>query len=73
MGVMLVSVSTDSIMMNYDYLKKNAQVIEMASAVLILALALFWARHLVLPFRKLTKSLEEIQTEDEEDKLTISD
>lgn len=73
LGVMLVSVSTDSIMMNYDYLKKNAQVIEMASAVLILALALFCSRHLVQPFRKLTKSLEEIQTEDEENKLMISD
>jgi len=73
LGVMLVSVSTDSIMMNYDYLKKNAQVIEMASAVLILALALFCSRHLVQPFRKLTKSLEEIQTEDEEDKGMSSD
>ena len=73
LGVMLVSVSTDSIMINYDYLKKNAQIIEMASAVIILSLALFFAHHLVKPFRKLTKSLEEIQTENEEEEFWISD
>ncbi len=70
LGVMLVSVSTDSIMMNYDYLKKNLQIIEMVNAVIIVALALFWARRLVRPFKKMTKSLEEIQADDE---LMISD
>ena len=73
LGVMLVSVSTDSIMFNYDYLKKNAQVIELATAALVLAFALFCASHLVQPFRKLTRSLEEIQTEDGEEELMISD
>ena len=73
LGVMLVSVSTDNIMMNYDYLKKNAQVIELASAVIILALALFCPGFLMKPFRKLTKSLEELQEEDGEEKLMVSD
>lgn len=73
LGVMLVSVSTDSIMMNYDYLKKNLQIIEMVNAVIIVALALFWARRLVRPFKKMTKSLEEIQAEDEDEELMISD
>lgn len=72
-GVMLVSVSTDSIMMNYDYLKKNMQIIEMVNAVLILAFAFFCARRLVRPFKKMTKSLEEIQAENEEEELMISD
>lgn len=72
-GVMLVSVSTDSIMMNYDYLKDNALVIEIANGIIILAVALFWANRLVRPFGKLTKSLEEVQTENEEDKLMVSD
>ena len=72
-GVMLVSVSTDSIMMNYDYLKKNVQIIEMVNAVVILVIALFWAHRLVRPFKKMTKSLEEIQAEDEEEELMISD
>lgn len=72
-GVMLVSVSTDSIMKNYDYLKKNVQIIEMVNAVVVLAIAFFWAHRLVRPFKKMTKSLEEIQAEDEEEELMISD
>ena len=73
LGVMLVSVSTDSIMMNYDYLKKNVQIIEMVNAVIVIAFALFCARRLVRPFKKMTKSLEEIQAENEEEELMISD
>ena len=73
LGVMLVSVSTDNIMMNYDYLKKNAQVIELATAVIVVTMALFLAIRLAQPFRKLTQSLEELQTEDGEEKLMVSD
>lgn len=72
-GVMLVSVSTDSIMMNYDYIKKNFQIIEMVNAIIILVIAFFWAHRLVRPFKKMTKSLEEIQAENEEEELMISD
>lgn len=71
-GVMLVSVSTDSIMLNFDYLKDNALIIELANLVVILGVALFWSNRLVRPLGKLTKYLEEVQTEDEE-KLMISD
>ena len=71
-GVMLVSVSTDSIMLNFDYLKDNALIIELANLVVILGVALFWSSRLVRPLGKLTKYLEEVQTEDEE-KLMISD
>lgn len=73
LGVMLVSVSTDSIMMNYDFLKKNVQIIELINAVIVLAISFFCARRLVLPFKKMTKSLEEIQAENEEEELMISD
>lgn len=71
-GVMLVSVSTDSIMLNFEYLKDNALIIELANLVIILGVALFWSNRLVRPLGKLTKYLEEVQTEDEE-KLMISD
>lgn len=73
LGIMLVSVSTDSIIANYDYLKNNAVVIEIANAIIILALALFWANYLLKPFGKMTRSLEEIQTGYGEEKLMISD
>ncbi|MCI8484269.1 MAG: HAMP domain-containing histidine kinase [Lachnospiraceae bacterium] len=71
-GVMLISVSTDSIMLNYDYLKDNAMIIELANVVVILGIALFWASRLVRPFGRLTQYLERVQTEDEEE-LMISD
>ncbi len=72
-GVMLVSVSTDSIMVNYDFLKDNALVIEIASAVLVLVAAFACANLLVLPFGKLTKSFEEVQASDDTGKLMVSD
>lgn len=72
LGVLLVSVSTDSIMLNYDYLKDNALILELASLVIILGFALFWSGRLVRPFGKLTKYLEEVQAGDEEN-LMISD
>lgn len=71
-GVLLVSVSTDSIMLNYDYLKDNALILELASLVIILGFALFWSGRLVRPFGKLTKYLEGVQAGDEE-ALMISD
>ncbi len=66
LGVLLVSVSTDSIMLNYGYLKDNALIIELASLVVILGFALFWSGRLVRPFGKLAKYLEEVQAGDEE-------
>ncbi len=72
-GVMLVSVSTDGIMVNYDFLKDNALVIEIASAVLVLVAAFACANLLVLPFGKLTKSFEEVQASDDTGKLMVSD
>lgn len=72
-GIMLVSVSTDSILSNYDYLNNNALVIEIANVIIILAVALFWANHLLKPFGRMTHSLEEIQTGYGEEQLMISD
>ena len=40
-GVMLVSVSTDSIMANYEYLEGNAKVLEIAMGIVIIVLAAF--------------------------------
>ena len=72
LGVLLVSVSTDSVMLNYDYLKDNALILDLASMVIILGFALFWSGRLVRPFGKLTKYLEGVQAGDEET-LMISD
>lgn len=73
LGVMLVSVSTDSILANYEYLEGNALVIEIASGIIIIALAVFFAIRLVRPLGKITKSIEAIQTGEGEEALSISD
>mgnify|MGYP000475375926 CR=1 FL=1 len=61
-GVMLVSVSTDSILSNLDYLKTSILTIQVISALVILAVAVFLAGRLTRPFFKISKSIEEIQT-----------
>lgn len=73
LGVMLVSVSTDSIMANYEYLAGNAQVLEIALGIVIIAVAAFCSVRLVKPFGKLTKSIDEIQMGEREETLSISD
>ena len=73
LGVILVSVSTDSIIANYEYLKSNAYIIEIANGIIVLALAVFWAIRLVKPFGKITKSIEEVQTGEGDEVLSISD
>ena len=72
-GVMLVSVSTDSIMANYEYLEGNAKVLEIAMGIVIIVLAAFCSIRLVKPLGKITKSIDEIQAGEGEGVLSISD
>lgn len=73
LGVMLVSVSTDGIVDNYEYLKGNALVIEFAVGTLVVALSIFLAVRLVSPIGKITKSIDAIQTGEGEEALSVSD
>lgn len=61
LGVLLVSVSTDSILMNRDYLADSALIIEITSAMIIIMIAVFLSRFLVNPFRRMAKGIIEIQ------------
>ncbi|MCI8635157.1 MAG: cell wall metabolism sensor histidine kinase WalK [Eubacterium sp.] len=61
-GVLLVSVSTDSIVLNRDYLENSARIIEIASAMVVILAAAFLARILAKPFRKMAGELVEIQS-----------
>ncbi len=60
-GVLLVSVSTDSIVLNQEYLENSARVIQLFSAMVVLLAALALARALVKPFRKMAGEIVEIQ------------
>ncbi len=73
LGVLLVSVSTDSIVANYEYLKDNTMVIGIACVLFVAALSLFFSRRLVRPLGKITKSIDEVQTGSGEDALSVSD
>ncbi len=73
LGVMMVSVSTDSIQLNYEYLEGNAMVLETALGIVAAALAIFLAIRLVRPFGKITRSINAIQTGEEQEELDVSD
>ena len=60
-GVLLVSVSTDSIVLNQEYLENSTWVIELASGMLTLLIAISLARMLVRPLRRMGNEIVEIQ------------
>lgn len=61
LGVLLVSVSTDSIMLNKDYLESSAWIIEVFDAMIIILLSLLLSGLLVRPFGRMEKEIVEIQ------------
>lgn len=73
LGVMLVSVSTDSINLNREYLATNAFVIELICIGTVIFLAVLLSNYLVKPLHKMSKSIEEIQTGYGEDALKIDE
>ena len=54
-GVLLVSVSTDSIVLNQVYLENSARIIEIASAMIVILIAAFLARRLRSEERRVGK------------------
>lgn len=73
LGVLLVSVSTDSIKANYDYLSDNALAVSLVSAALVVVLAIFLSSRLVRPLGRITKSIGEMQAGGDEQMLSVSD
>lgn len=60
-GVMLTSVSTDSIITSYEYLKSRAYIIEILLVVLMFGIAFFLSRYILKPFEKITESINEVK------------
>ena len=71
-GVMLVSVSMDSVLHDRDAVGRNAAILTLIIGVLILAFAIFASGRLVRPLRKMEKSIRDIQTGSEEDGLNVN-
>lgn len=61
LGVLLVSVSTDSIILNEEYLQNRALIMEMTMVLVLAVIAVFLARALTGPFRKMAHEIVEIQ------------
>jgi len=61
-GVMLVSVSMDSVMSNKEDLGRNAVVLELIMGVVIFGLAFFIASKITKPLWTMEKSIRDIQT-----------
>ena len=66
-GVMLVSVSTDSISKNLEYLKTCFLILQVAVSITAILLGLFLSSILCRPLRRLTKSINDVQSGYERD------
>ncbi len=60
-GVLLTSVSTDSIMMTMEILNRKAQIVEIIMVFCIFAIALVLAQILIRPFDRITKAISEVK------------
>lgn len=72
-GVMMVSVSTDSIKLNLEYLAQSTLAIELIAVMAVAFVSVLAAVQLVKPLHKMSSSIEEIQTGYGEDALKIDD
>lgn len=73
LGVMMVSVSTDSIDLNAQYLAANTQIILLVIVFTVVFLGVILAGQLVKPLHKMSRLIEEIQTGYGEDALVVHD
>lgn len=72
-GVMLTSVSTDSIAMTLEILNRKALIIECIMIFCILAIALLLAQVLIRPFDRVSKSISEIKEGYTDDPISVPD
>lgn len=73
LGVMLVSVSTDNIVLNEGYLRQNAILLLMVVATVTIFLGILCVLYLVRPLRKLSNGIDEIQKGYGADTLEVND
>lgn len=72
-GVLLISVSTDNIALNYDYLQKIAIILEIVVGFTAVFVGILCAIKLVKPFHRMSEEIKEIQTGYGNDSLEIND
>lgn len=72
-GVMLTSVSTDSINATYELLDRKALTIQLIMSVLIIALAFLMSQLLVKPFSRVSSAISEIKDGYTDEPIAVND
>jgi len=72
-GVMMISVSTDNINLNMEYLSTNLFVIQMICGMMVVTLAIWLAFRLTKPLREMSHSIDEIEKGYGRDTLVVHD
>lgn len=72
-GVMLVSASTDTIMVTMDILSRKALIVEVIVIVAILIVSILAAKVLIRPFEKITEALNRAQEGYTNDPISVTD
>lgn len=72
LGVMLMSVSTDSIELNISYLRQWLTTIQFLLVVIVAVLALVLSNRVMEPFKRLTKSIKDVKDGYENDFIRVN-
>lgn len=72
-GVMLTSVSTDTISMTLSILSRKAWIIDIVMCIAIFALAMAISKYLTSPFDKVTKAISEVKEGYTDEALSVPD
>ncbi|MDE6621955.1 MAG: two-component sensor histidine kinase [Lachnospiraceae bacterium] len=72
-GVMLTSVSTDSIRSGYEYIQSRAFLLEMLAMVVIFGIALLLSRKMLKPFEKITDAINDVKNGFTDEEISVTD
>ncbi len=72
-GVMLTSVSTDSIVTTLEILSRKANIAECIALLMIVTVAIILTRLLIAPFERITQAINEVKAGFTDEKIAVND
>ena len=72
-GVLLSSISTDTIALTISILQRKAFVLEVVMTILILVMSLATSQWIIIPFRKVTKAISEVKEGFTDEAISVPD
>lgn len=72
-GVIMTTVSMDSIRQSYEYIESRAFVIEMMALVFVFGLAIVLSRNVLKPFEKITDAINEVKNGFTDEDINVKD